>query len=162
MQYLHNFFYNIWVNFSPSQPQFNLNWSWVWHEYAHHPTPPPPPTHHETKVYQKERPYISEILYTNSPNKTNNNQTQFNLAMLGGGIYLPKWINCQTPTRLGTQPERTWTNLNKSGSELTLFSHVTRTRTRRTSPNFTLQEGFIGLYWKGLFTLKWTCSGIKD
>ena len=29
--------------------------------------------------------------------------------------------------------------------ELTLFSHVTR-RTRRTSPNFTLQEGFTGLY----------------
>ena len=58
---------------------------------------------------------------------------------------------CQTPTRLGTQPERTWTNLNKSGSELTLFSHVTRTRTRTrrtrtTSPDFTLQEGSIGLY----------------
>ena len=50
---------------------------------------------------------------------------------------------CQTPTRLGTQPERTWKNLNKSGSELTLFSHVT---TRTTSPNFTLQEGSIGLY----------------
>ena len=38
---------------------------------------------------------------------------------------------------------------NKSGSELTLFSHVTRTRRtrrRRTPPNFTLQEGFTGLY----------------
>ena len=56
---------------------------------------------------------------------------------------------CQTPTQRGTQPKRTWTNLNKSGSELTLFSHVTtRTRRRRTrtSPNFTLQEGSIGLY----------------
>ena len=56
---------------------------------------------------------------------------------------------CQTPTRLGTQPEWTWSDLNKSGSELTLFSHVTRTRRttrRRTSPNFTVQEGSICLY----------------
>ena len=54
----------------------------------------------------------------------------------------------QTPTRLGTQPERTWTNLNKSGLELTLFSNVTtRTRRRRrTTPNLTLQNWYIGLY----------------
>ena len=59
-------------------------------------------------------------------------------------LLLKHLIFCQTPTRLGTQPERTWTNLNKSGLELTFFSYVKRTTT--TSPNFTLQEGIIGLY----------------
>ena len=37
----------------------------------------------------------------------------------------------------------TWTNLSKSGLELTLFSNVTR---RRTPPKFTLQNWSIGLY----------------
>ena len=117
-----------------------------------HTIPPHPhhlPTMKLKSIRRKGHTFLKSCIRTHLTKLTT---TKHNLTLLclGGGIYLPKWINCQTPTRLGTQPERTWTNLNKSGSELTLFSHVTTTRTRtrrtRTSPNFTLQEGSIGLY----------------
>ena len=53
----------------------------------------------------------------------------------------------------------TWTNLSKSGLELTLFSNVTR---RRTPPKFTLQNWSIGLYIRevermGVQKVSWVC-----
>ena len=53
---------------------------------------------------------------------------------------------CQTPTRLGTQPERTGTNLNKSASELTLFSYVTTTKEQEQEQ----EPHLILVYRKGL------------
>ena len=62
---------------------------------------------------------------------------------------------CQTPTRLGTQPEQTRTNSNKSASELTLFSYVTTTK--RTSWDWAVpsSEGLrLKLCWIDFFWFK--------